>query len=180
MTKLCECGCGEPAPISKVNRPERGYKKGEPQRFVIGHSRRGRSHTPEVRARIVEALRNRVVSDTTRARLSQAKRGSANPMWKGGARVDKGRRVVQVGSDHPMANSSGWVYEHRLVAAAAIGRFLRPDEYVHHIDLDPLNNTPENLVIVTPGQHSRIHRLLDWHGGDPVAVVKQVLAEEVV
>ena len=36
--KLCECGCGNPAPISKFNRKERGQKKGEPIRFISGHN----------------------------------------------------------------------------------------------------------------------------------------------
>lgn len=33
--KLCECGCGEPAPIAKRARP--GFKVGDPQRFRLGH-----------------------------------------------------------------------------------------------------------------------------------------------
>lgn len=36
--KLCECGCGEPAPIIKSTDTSRGYVKGEPHRFVAGHS----------------------------------------------------------------------------------------------------------------------------------------------
>lgn len=36
----CECGCGGIAPISKLTR--RGFKKGEPQRFIRGHAVRGR------------------------------------------------------------------------------------------------------------------------------------------
>src|SRR5262249_36848984 len=36
--KLCECGCGEPAPIAK--RAEDGYLKGQPKRFIHGHSSR--------------------------------------------------------------------------------------------------------------------------------------------
>ncbi len=35
---FCECGCGERAPISAYTR--RGYRKGEPQRFVRGHDLR--------------------------------------------------------------------------------------------------------------------------------------------
>lgn len=35
--KLCECGCGEPAPIAKKSMPRRGFRKGDPQRFVFGH-----------------------------------------------------------------------------------------------------------------------------------------------
>lgn len=37
--KLCECGCGQPAPIATRNRPERGYIKGQPLRFILGHSK---------------------------------------------------------------------------------------------------------------------------------------------
>jgi len=36
--KLCECGCGKPAPIAKRNRPSKGMVKGEPYRFIHGHN----------------------------------------------------------------------------------------------------------------------------------------------
>lgn len=39
--KLCECGCGKPTPISTKTRPERGYIKGQPQRFICGHTSKG-------------------------------------------------------------------------------------------------------------------------------------------
>ena len=35
--KLCECGCGNPAPMAKQSHPERGQVKGEPLRFIRGH-----------------------------------------------------------------------------------------------------------------------------------------------
>lgn len=38
--KLCECGCGEPAPIAKITKSSRGVRKGDPQRFVAGHQTR--------------------------------------------------------------------------------------------------------------------------------------------
>lgn len=37
---LCECGCGEPAPLSPWNVPKLGFRKGEPQRFIKGHRAR--------------------------------------------------------------------------------------------------------------------------------------------
>lgn len=36
--KLCECGCGQPAPIAKETRVKYGHIKGEPMRFILGHS----------------------------------------------------------------------------------------------------------------------------------------------
>jgi len=39
--KLCECGCGSPAPIARQSGSLRGYVKGQPTRFVLGHANRG-------------------------------------------------------------------------------------------------------------------------------------------
>ncbi len=38
--KLCECGCGLPAPIAKRTRAYQGHVKGQPMRFIHGHNRR--------------------------------------------------------------------------------------------------------------------------------------------
>ena len=35
--KLCECGCGLPAPLADRTDQKRGYVKGEPMRFVYDH-----------------------------------------------------------------------------------------------------------------------------------------------
>jgi hypothetical protein len=49
-------------------------------------------------------------------------------------------------------------YIHRLVMEKMIGRPLRSDEIVHHIDGNKLNNDPSNLQIVTRAEHIRIHK----------------------
>ncbi len=38
--KLCECGCGQPAPISNYTDSRYGAVKGQPLRFVLGHNGR--------------------------------------------------------------------------------------------------------------------------------------------
>lgn len=55
--------------------------------------------------------------------------------------------------------ADGFQYEHRVVMEAVLGRKLLPTEVVHHIDHDTLNNSPDNLQVVTAGQHTRIHHL---------------------
>lgn len=39
---LCECGCGQPAPILKRTRREKGHVRGFPARFIRGHNGRQR------------------------------------------------------------------------------------------------------------------------------------------
>lgn len=39
--KLCECGCGNPAPIAKRNHSTWGWVKGQPMRFLRGHGNIG-------------------------------------------------------------------------------------------------------------------------------------------
>lgn len=50
-----------------------------------------------------------------------------------------------------------WEYEHRLVAARMLGRPLRTDEIVHHKDGNGLNNEPENLEVLSKGEHTTEH-----------------------
>src|ERR1700690_403477 len=35
---LCQCGCGEKTSIIKANCTQRGYVKGQPYSFLVGHS----------------------------------------------------------------------------------------------------------------------------------------------
>jgi|SRR4029077_16163270 hypothetical protein len=46
--KLCECGCGEAAPVAPRTNRSKGWVKGKPLRFVRGHHAR----LPEVREKI--------------------------------------------------------------------------------------------------------------------------------
>lgn len=40
MSQLCQCGCGNPAPIAKRTNPMRHAIRGEPQRYIAGHQPR--------------------------------------------------------------------------------------------------------------------------------------------
>jgi len=47
----------------------------------------------------------------------------------------------------------------RILMAAHLGRPLNKDEVVHHIDRNILNDVVENLQIMSPSEHARLHHL---------------------
>jgi hypothetical protein len=66
--------------------------------------------------------------------------------------------VMVYAPDHPRAHGHS-VYEHFLVAEKALGRFLKHPEEVHHVDGNPANNTPSNLVVCpNRAYHMLLHR----------------------
>ncbi len=59
--------------------------------------------------------------------------------------------------EHPYTNSQGYVREHRLVMEKHIGRYLTPEEIIHHKDFNKTNNSIENLQIMTRREHDAYH-----------------------
>lgn len=62
--------------------------------------------------------------------------------------------------DHPLASKGGKVYYHRHVASMKIGRWLKDDEHVHHIDENKTNNNPDNLEVLSHSEHAALHNPL--------------------
>ena len=55
--------------------------------------------------------------------------------------------------------------EHVVKMESRLGRPLREDEQVHHIDRDRSNNSDDNLALVTRAGHGRLHRFEDSLSG---------------
>jgi len=143
LEKLCACGCGQ-------LRPSRN-RYGRPSLYIRGHNKRGTNHSPETLQRISQAVRaaNRANPDL--------RRGKNNSQWAGGRRSRNG--YVQIWEpEHPDCDIGGYIFEHRLVMEGLLGRYLLPNEVVHHIDGNKLNNAPENLCLfASNGEHHSFH-----------------------
>lgn len=81
-----------------------------------------------------------------------------HPNWKGG-RYMVGRYAYVRADGHPLATKGGYVAEHRLVMEATLGRYLTRDEVVHHIDGNPENNHPDNLMVFQSNPDHLRHEL---------------------
>ena len=85
-------------------------------------------------------------------------RGEDHYNWKGGKRSD-GRGYIKIYKpDHPF-NNRGSVLEHRLIIEKTIGRYLQPDEIVHHINGTKDDNRIENLQLMSRSEHNGYHAL---------------------
>lgn len=118
----------------------------------------------------VSPTSNRCLSCSKSGKLSPmyGKRGNLSPTWKGGRRISpEGYVRVWVSPDdffYSMATKEGYVLEHRLVVAKALGRCLQRWELVHHKGVKYLgkenkqdNRYPENLELSINGSHSLSH-----------------------
>lgn len=128
-------------------------------------------HGEEIRQWVAEELTLQEIAQrigTTRHRVAEyiakqgiprvpvARVGARNGRWTGGRIIDQDGYVLIKSHGHPYADRHNYVREHRLVMEKKLGRYLQPQEVVHHKDKDGSkeNNDPDNLeVFGTNAEH---------------------------
>jgi len=97
---------------------------------------------------------NRYCSPECRYKMQS---GENNYNWKGHTKVRKySGHILKYAPNHPKARNN-FVYEHRLVMEAHIGRYLNDKEFVHHINGIKHDNRIENLIICSSKEHNLAH-----------------------
>lgn len=114
-------------------------------------------------------LRTEQAKEVQDLRAMPSERQSFQWQLKGGrTRHKKGYLLLRV-PDHPRA-SGGYVFEHILVMEKQLGRYLRPDETVHHVNGVKDDNRPTNLELWLRPQPSGIRVV------DAIAWAREILS----
>jgi len=126
----CHCGCAQKTNLITHTSRRNGLIKGQPYKFIIGHSNKGKRNPPKFR--------------------------DQNPHWKGG-KVKGGENgnynLVLVGYN----GRSIYKCEHILIAERILGKTLPRAAIVHHVNGNPRDNRNCNLVIC---EDQKYHMLL--------------------
>lgn len=81
--------------------------------------------------------------------------------WKGGIAKGPKGYVWKRCEGHPRATKwyhVSYVFEHILVMEKHLGRYLKPNELVHHINGIKTDNRIENLQVMTKSEHMSYHQ----------------------
>lgn len=93
----------------------------------------------------------------TRGRFERVHRPWTLSRFNDGYVDGKGRFRVYM-PNHPRASKNGYVLR-ALVAYEAYHKISIPKRLiVHHMDENPVNDSVENLIMLTNSQHQKIHR----------------------
>lgn len=128
--------------ITALNLPKRTISDYPPTEKMIKHI-----------TALGKSKKGEKLSDETKNKLSIAK-------FKGGIGHKKKRcdgYIAVYFPEHPKSNRQGYIMEHDLVMECAIGRHLKDDEIVHHINHKRDDNRLSNLQLMTFKEHAAHH-----------------------
>ncbi len=104
-------------------------------------------HSLETRAKLKAARNKRITKTTTRLIYSEKFKGDKNPRWNGGIKRPRSGYILIASPDHPYGGKGKYIQEHRLMMEQHLGRYLKPEEIIHHINGIRSDNRIDNLML---------------------------------
>ena len=117
--------------------------------------KQGWEYPQSAREKSSKTHKNKIVSEETRHKISKSKKVGGI----GHKKLRTDGYICIYFPDHPNATKDGYIMEHDLIMECIIGRHLKDDEVVHHINGIRNDNRKENLKLMTFTEHARYHML---------------------
>ncbi len=139
---LCQCGCGEKAPLASMTNKKHGHRQGEPMKYILGHQ-----------ARVYWGTNPEEFVEDPETHCW---------MWQRALR-DRG---------HGQLNRGGKVHKaHRYYYEDLIGA-IPEGKQLHHLCMNPACVNPGHLALVECGEHTRLHAALRRSQKPPIPLKK--------
>jgi hypothetical protein len=126
----------------------RRYKKNNPERY-----KEIRKNCIKRNPQICVDCGKEIYPESTRCRSCNFKNRGRKIKMK-----DKSGYIKVQYPKHPFADEKGYIWEHRLVVEKRVGRILRKEEVIHHINTNKEDNSLKNLMLFpTQKEHMKFH-----------------------
>lgn len=162
----CKCECGKTR--SKYRIRDGKACKSEPMDYIRGHENRGRKPHNYGKRKVIlfeefiycacscGFTRPKYDNNGREHKFIEGHNNRGKKGLKGGAHITNGYRFI-LNPDHHLADSKGYVTEHRLNYEKYHKCCLLSWAAIHHINENKLDNTIENLEGMTQKQHKILH-----------------------
>lgn len=123
------------------------------QRYQPDKTPIGKPLSDEHKEKLRRINTGRKLSAEARMKISEARQQSGI----GHKKVRSDGYIAIYFPDHPKSAKDGYILEHVLVMEAMIGRHLKDNECVHHINRRKDDNRSKNLKLMTKSDHMSFH-----------------------